>query len=722
MPESANNIWADGPSLLPSQPQKSLIRAWGTWVEQLLNGPLNGRRLVYTYDHFQPGGDVTTAAKALYDGLSDAVVIWAPGTYDLTDYILVNGDNVTTMCPAGRDAINIRQRTWGLPVFSTADPNDTSVRPNGVRFHDMGGEAWNNGVKCYFYDAFFGLGASGPYTCAADASSTSAQVFLFRNGVAEAPASVSGAGTTTITVTLSVPQAGTDYINIKVTNKDDFYGDASLFGQGKAAESAFIFHGGGDGFVAERIWAEGFVCPIAYFGDWTSSGASSHSRDARIFDIRSNWCDFLLFSEGLNPLIDEIHCEVVSETQTDTGIVIGDTGLVYKDPHVLYVTDRSTLAVTQEMVVGRLTGSNRYSSNYKFRNINGLTVKAGVIRNFFRVLDIEQCDNAVLDFPSISGAFNGALDGQRAALNLYDVKGVIINVGVMYVTSDVCFALRFREGAQGVCEQTTVNIGELYISSAARAAANPNWLLNQGGIDCQVNVDHLHVLGADSNYIYRARQNDGAGSFQAASRGGIRVGRITRATSGAVRLAQIASSTGANPSNVMVEYSRTKNYLCTFDASTISDGGNGTVIVIDGARKLTATATAAFATPGDSTITVSNVTTGIRQVGDIVNLAFSCQLATNAYTTPSGDFTLTLAGLPAPATAMADWLMILGDLRSVDVGATIAQVVVKYNASGNYYYLRQIADDGAGSSITATSFDPSTSSYVLAFSGWYAAA
>ncbi|PII38690.1 hypothetical protein T190_17055 [Sinorhizobium meliloti CCBAU 01290] len=231
-----------------------------------------------------PGTDVTAAAKALYDGLSDAIVIWSPGTYDLTDYILVNGDYVTTCCLAGRDAINIRQKTWGLPCFSTADPTNTSVRPNGVRFLDMGGEAWNNGVKCYFYDAFFGPGSAGPYTCSADLATTAAEVHLFRNGVYETPASISGLGTTTITLTLSTPQGASDYMLIKVTNKTSLDNGDALWGSDAAAECAFIYHGGGDDFVAERLRIEGFVCPVSYFGSW-SSQASTHIALVQLSEI-----------------------------------------------------------------------------------------------------------------------------------------------------------------------------------------------------------------------------------------------------------------------------------------------------------------------------------------------------------------------------------------------------------------------------------------------------
>ncbi|ASS57570.1 hypothetical protein [Rhizobium leguminosarum] len=36
MAENANTIWADGPSISPEQPEKSRIRAWGTWLESFI--------------------------------------------------------------------------------------------------------------------------------------------------------------------------------------------------------------------------------------------------------------------------------------------------------------------------------------------------------------------------------------------------------------------------------------------------------------------------------------------------------------------------------------------------------------------------------------------------------------------------------------------------------------------------------------------------------------
>ncbi len=48
MVSTANQIWADGPSTQPYQPDKSLIREWGTWVESIINAFLADGGLIYT--------------------------------------------------------------------------------------------------------------------------------------------------------------------------------------------------------------------------------------------------------------------------------------------------------------------------------------------------------------------------------------------------------------------------------------------------------------------------------------------------------------------------------------------------------------------------------------------------------------------------------------------------------------------------------------------------
>ncbi|MCF6368347.1 hypothetical protein [Rhizobium halophilum] len=523
----------------------------GAWweVESVTAG---GRRIIYAAQFgIVPGHDVTAPAKALYASLAHAEVNWSPGSYSLTDYIGVYGENVISRCPSGRHAITIRQLTWGLPVFSTADPDNPAVRPRGVKFYDLGGEAWCDGVKCYFYDSFYPVDL-GVYRCEAHPTTTAAEIFLLRNGVLEEPASISGLGTDEVTITLSSPQLAGQMILIKVTNKRDLHGQPAIWGQGKAAESALIFHGGGDDFRAERLHVEGFVAQVAYFGDWTSQLADAHSYSPVIRDITFDNCDFVLLSEAFNWEVDQIIGGKVSETQTDTGLVLGQAP-IYKDPHVLYVTDRSTLAVTQKGRVGVLSGDNKYSSNYKARNVRGLVVEAGATYEFFRHLDIEQVQDTVFNFPVISGAFNGSLDGQRAALNLWACSGVTINVDRMYVTSDIAFVARFRKGLQNVCSQCTIVIRDLYIT--ASAVRSNDWFVNHGGVDCWVIIENLYILDQMGGYLYRAREEDISSPALFSRRGGIKVKNIHCTNAIDLKLAAFVSNNGVtHPSGVTADF------------------------------------------------------------------------------------------------------------------------------------------------------------------------
>lgn len=506
------------------------------------------------------GEDVTAIARSIYSGLSNAKVIWPAGSFDLSDFIPVYGDFVETQGAGRRDTI-FRQKTWGRPVFATADPANMSVRPVGVRFFDFGGEAWNSNVKCYFHDAFFAPGSAGPYICGADPSTTAGKVFLFRNGVLENPASITGLGTSSVTLTLSSPQGANDYILIKVTNKDDLQAATSLWISGvaqAASDSSLIFHGGGDDFVAERLHAEGFVCPVAFYGDWTSNAAGAQSRRPRIYDISFDNCDFLLFTEGRDGYVDRIIGGKISETQTDTGLTVGQAP-VYKDPHVLYVTDRSTLATTENMRIGVLDGENRYSSNYKFRNCRGLTVEAGAALSFLRHLDIEGAENSFLHFPALGGAFNGHMDGQRAVFNLYGCQGVTISVDRLYLTSDITFLARFRRGyqvggtgAQIVCSQCTIIIKDLFINaSALRTNA---WIVNHAGVDCRVIVENLYILNQMGGYFYFAREEEIATPVLTSQRGGMTIRNIYCANAIDLKLAAlIGQNGGPNPNGMTVD-------------------------------------------------------------------------------------------------------------------------------------------------------------------------
>ncbi|AVA21185.1 hypothetical protein [Rhizobium sp. NXC24] len=79
MPQLASNIWADGPYTDPYTPLKSDIRAWGTWLESLVNAFTSNGGLLYTsraalyadLAHAAPAmawvlGDATTAYNGIY--------------------------------------------------------------------------------------------------------------------------------------------------------------------------------------------------------------------------------------------------------------------------------------------------------------------------------------------------------------------------------------------------------------------------------------------------------------------------------------------------------------------------------------------------------------------------------------------------------------------------------------------------------------------------------
>lgn len=692
----------------------------GAWVRDVRG------KVIYA-EHFgvSPGTDVTAAAKALYDGLSNAVVIWSPGTYDLTDYILVNGDYVTTCCLAGRDAINIRQKTWGLPCFSTADPSDTSVRPNGVRFLDMGGEAWNNGVKCYFYDAFYGPGSSGPYTCSADTSATASKVYLFRNEVLETPGSISGLGTGTITVTLSTPQSATDYICIKVTNKDDLFGQTSLWIAGsaqKGSDSAFVFHGGGDDFTAERLSVEGFVCPLSIWGDWTSNDDGRQSKRLRLNEIKSNICDFTLVSEITSGFVAELHANKISETQTDTGLTVG-VAATYKDPHTIYWTNNGTAAYTSDLYVGRLTGDNKYSSIYKFRNVKGIRIDAGAIRQYHRVIDIENCESGEIRFPHISGAFNDHYDLQRSALNIYGCTALSFKIGQMYVTSDTAFALRFLYGFDGVGRQHHVEIDELFISGSA--LRTQPWIISHGASDCFVHIKTLNVLGEMPTYLYRAREDNDSFTV-ATNRGGIRIDRIVAtSTNPTLKLAQLSSGNGAaHPSNMRLELGKRTLIGGSWDAATVDDDGTSNRVIVDGQERITLSAVVcSFATNGDAVFTPSNFTYDAFREGDYVEIDAAFSLATSAFTTASGAFEMRFTGMPAASTDRGEWGGNVVDLRGVDLGTTTRHLGARLNSAGNYITIRETGDDNSGGTVAATGFAPAgASDYVVALKIRYRAA
>lgn len=79
MPQLAANIWADGPYTDPYTPLKSDIRAWGTWIEGIINAFTSNGGLLFTsrtalyadLAHAAPAmawvlGDATTAYNGIY--------------------------------------------------------------------------------------------------------------------------------------------------------------------------------------------------------------------------------------------------------------------------------------------------------------------------------------------------------------------------------------------------------------------------------------------------------------------------------------------------------------------------------------------------------------------------------------------------------------------------------------------------------------------------------
>jgi len=79
MAERASVIWADGPTIRPTQPDKSKIRAWGTLVEQqasIVNSPL-------TYDASGDGATDDAANYAVAESDNDSIFLAADTIFNL---------------------------------------------------------------------------------------------------------------------------------------------------------------------------------------------------------------------------------------------------------------------------------------------------------------------------------------------------------------------------------------------------------------------------------------------------------------------------------------------------------------------------------------------------------------------------------------------------------------------------------------------------------------
>ncbi|MER8532127.1 hypothetical protein NKH61_05125 [Mesorhizobium sp. M1005] len=127
MVESANAIWADGPTSQPSEPQKAQIRAWGTWVESLVSLAFSSGKGYATraalFANLVPAandiaivsGDPTDG----YDGLYMKVGATTTGSWtQLLDF--VPGTQFVRGTDAGAGTPDAIQATTSLPVSSTA--------------------------------------------------------------------------------------------------------------------------------------------------------------------------------------------------------------------------------------------------------------------------------------------------------------------------------------------------------------------------------------------------------------------------------------------------------------------------------------------------------------------------------------------------------------------------------------------------------------------------
>lgn len=571
---------------------------WG-----LLHRVVGGRKQVdvLAYGIQSDDEDITDVVKEIYEGgspeegyLSYADVYWTTGNWNVYDYIGVWGDGVVTY---GTPTTEWRQHTWGRMVFALAKPGDPTVRPDGVKFFGGRFIAYVNGVPAFYFHSFFSPAdnAATEYTCTRNADTTADMVYVFRNGdllERDVDYTLDLTNPTTASVELNVAHGPSDYANVKITNKWDLFsfGTASLFGSGagnKANESASIWHGGGDNFEVQDIYVEGFVTIVHARGDWNSDAADRQSRGMILKNIRFHNCEFITSQEMIDSDIDFIIGGTISESQTDNGVrnIYNPAGLidpVYKDPHVVYWTNLDTLSMTQGVRVGILKGDNYYSSNYKFRNIDGLTVEAGTIEEFHRVVDIEGCNNIYISLPNVRGAFNKHRDSQRCVINLYGVTNFQADIGYCDVESDVTSIVRFSEGTAGdldggierVCENCYVEINELRTNGTS--ARSSDWNIDHGGINCSVKIKHLVQDGADTGHVMRFRDGN-IGSFVGCIGGGISIDKITLLTARTLKISRQSIENATVSTDVVTEFNK-QNVIGspTYDSSTVSVGAGCT--------------------------------------------------------------------------------------------------------------------------------------------------
>jgi hypothetical protein len=147
MPELAANIWADGPSVSPTQPYKPLIRQWGTWVEGVITAFVNTGGTIFFFKSTMDGiltpeinsiawvlGDPVVENNGIYKKLGTSGTGSWQRMGDLPYSFIIAND-------AGAGTPNAIQATTSIPVsgsalvwLQVADTNTAS--PVTVSFND----------------------------------------------------------------------------------------------------------------------------------------------------------------------------------------------------------------------------------------------------------------------------------------------------------------------------------------------------------------------------------------------------------------------------------------------------------------------------------------------------------------------------------------------------------------------------------------------------------
>jgi hypothetical protein len=122
----ANDIWPDGPSGMPSQPQKSEIRAWGTWIESIIGAFFSTGGKIYQTRALL-NADLTPAANSIAWVMEDPTVanngIYRKMGATGTGSWVRAGDLPFSFIVAsnpGAGAPNAIQATTSMPVSSSA--------------------------------------------------------------------------------------------------------------------------------------------------------------------------------------------------------------------------------------------------------------------------------------------------------------------------------------------------------------------------------------------------------------------------------------------------------------------------------------------------------------------------------------------------------------------------------------------------------------------------